>query len=231
MQKYKNLSHYQSLDPDVDRGDCQQRVKAGGNALPADHQATRLLLEPRKGPRGLEPRDDVLDRPAMVFLGLPAPLRALRPPPSFPPLLPERFGILAFSGREDLEAFARTASAARAALDRVKPWEHLRPLVPIGRCGPVRQRHAVPRGQAVDQDALALPPAGDARAPTLARGPKRRPRRHTPNESSHVPRPRLKSALAWQPTCPPPASAAANEASHSWTPLAARMVHHTTGSP
>jgi hypothetical protein len=31
------LSHYQSLDPDVDRGDYQKRVKASGNALPAHH--------------------------------------------------------------------------------------------------------------------------------------------------------------------------------------------------
>jgi hypothetical protein len=48
--------------------------------------------------------DDLLDRPAPVFLGLPAPLRELRPDSPFPELLPERFGIIAFIGRNDLEA-------------------------------------------------------------------------------------------------------------------------------
>jgi hypothetical protein len=101
-QTIMNLSHYQSLDPDMDRGDCQERVKADGNALPAHDQATILLLEPRKGPLGLEPRDDLLDRPASVFLGLPDPLRELRPDSPFPELLPERLGIIAFIGRNDL---------------------------------------------------------------------------------------------------------------------------------
>src|SRR5262245_61085613 len=49
-ERGENLSHYQSLDPNMDRGNCQKCVKAGGNALPADHQATILLLEPSKGP-------------------------------------------------------------------------------------------------------------------------------------------------------------------------------------
>src|SRR5919206_5004150 len=115
-----NLSHYQSLDPDMDRGDCQKRVKAGGDALPAHHQATIFLLKPSKGPLGLEPRDNLLNRPATVFLGLPDPLRELCPDPPFPELLPERFGIRAFIGRHDLQAFARTAAVPRADLDRIK---------------------------------------------------------------------------------------------------------------
>lgn len=115
-----NLSHYQSLDPDVDRGNGQKCVKAGGNALPPDHQATILLLEPRKSPLGLEPRDNLLDRSAPIFLGLPHPLRELRPDPPFPELLPERFGSIAFIGRDDLQAFAGTAAAARADLDCIK---------------------------------------------------------------------------------------------------------------
>ena len=104
----------------MDRGDCQERVKADGNALPPHHQATILLLEPRKGALGLEPRDDLLDRPATVFLGLPDPLRELCPAAPFPELLPERFGILAFISRNALEAFARPAAVARADLDRIK---------------------------------------------------------------------------------------------------------------
>jgi hypothetical protein len=61
----------------MDRGDGQKRFKAGRQALPADHQATILLLELGKGPLGLEPRDHFRDRSAPVFLGLPHPLREL----------------------------------------------------------------------------------------------------------------------------------------------------------
>src|SRR5919206_3163861 len=128
-----NLSHYQSLDPDMDRGDCQKRVKAGGDALPAHHQATIFLLKPSKGPLGLEPRDNLLDRPATVFLGLPDPLRELCPDPPFPELLPERFGIIPFIRCNDLEPFAGTAPSTRAHLDRIKQRQHLRPLVSVGR--------------------------------------------------------------------------------------------------
>src|SRR5919205_554217 len=100
-----NLSHYQSLDPDMDRSDCQERVKTDSKALPANYQATILLLEPGKGPLGLEPRDDLLDRPATVFLGLPDPLRELCPDPPFPELLPERLGIIPFIRCDHLETF------------------------------------------------------------------------------------------------------------------------------
>jgi hypothetical protein len=34
--------------------------------------------------------------------------------------LPERFGLIAFISRNDLEAFARTAAVAGADLDRIK---------------------------------------------------------------------------------------------------------------
>ena len=46
---YVNLSHYQSMDPDVDRSKRKKCLKACGNALPTDHQAAILLLEPGKG--------------------------------------------------------------------------------------------------------------------------------------------------------------------------------------
>src|SRR5919199_5800918 len=79
----------------------------------------------------------------------------------------------------------------------------------------------MPLGEAVDEDALALPAAGDALAATLARGKKRHRRRHTPTESSLFPRPHPEGAPAWPPTCHPPASVAASDASHSWRPLIA----------
>ena len=108
------------MNPDVNGSESQQRVEARGQALPPDHQTTIFLLKPGKGPLGLKPRDHVLDRPPPVFLGLPDPLRELRPDPPFPELLPERFGIIAFIGRKDLEAFARTATAARTDLHRIQ---------------------------------------------------------------------------------------------------------------
>ena len=35
--KSMNLSHYQSMDPNMDRGERQKRVEACRNALPPDH--------------------------------------------------------------------------------------------------------------------------------------------------------------------------------------------------
>jgi len=214
----------------VDRGDCQKRVKAGGHALLAHHPAPLLRLEPRQGPRGVEPPDHLLARSAPGLLRLPAPLRELRPAAPFPALRPQRFGILACSGRHDLEALARTAAVARADLDRLKAWEPLRPLVSVGRGRPVRQGHARPRGETVAQHAFALPPAGDARAPTLARGQTRQRRRQTPHDSSRCPRLPPACALAAPPACQPSASAAPSAAWHSSTPMAAPEGPHTTGS-
>jgi hypothetical protein len=80
-------------------------------------------------------------------------------------------------GRDALEAFTRAALLTGTDLDHLKPWEHMCPLVPIGRCGSVHQGHPMPLGEAVDQDALAFPHVGDALAATLARGKKLCPRR------------------------------------------------------
>src|SRR3954454_4135145 len=97
------------MEPDVDRGDRQERLEAHGNALPSDDQAAILLLEPGKGPLGLESRHHLLHWSAPVFLRLSDPLRDLGPDATPPELLTQRFRIIAFIGREDLEAFARTA--------------------------------------------------------------------------------------------------------------------------
>jgi diguanylate cyclase (GGDEF)-like protein len=73
-----NLSHYESLDPNVHRSDRQKCLKACGNALPSHHQAPILLLEPGECPLGLEPRHHVFDGSPALFLGLPDPLGELR---------------------------------------------------------------------------------------------------------------------------------------------------------
>src|SRR5437870_7486645 len=48
------------MNPDVDGGDGQKRFEAGRNALPTDHQAAVLLLEPGKCPLRLESWDHFL---------------------------------------------------------------------------------------------------------------------------------------------------------------------------
>src|SRR5215471_4752568 len=102
------------MDPDVDRGDCQKRVKAGRNALPADHQAAILLLEPGKGALGLKSWHHLFDRSAALLLRLPDPLRELCPNTALPYHLTEHFGIIAFICRDDLETFPGAPPFPRA---------------------------------------------------------------------------------------------------------------------
>ena len=59
------------MDPDMDCSKSQKRLKACGHALPADHQAAILLLEPGKGALGLKSWHHVFDRSASIFLRLP----------------------------------------------------------------------------------------------------------------------------------------------------------------
>src|SRR5512133_725518 len=115
-------------------------------------------------------------------------------------------------------------------LDRIEQRHHLRPLIPIGWRDAVRQGHATPLGEAVDENPLAFPPVRDALAATLARGKKRHRRRHTPTESCHVPRQSRESVLASQRACHPPATAATSDAWRSSTPIAPHSAHHTTDS-
>jgi hypothetical protein len=89
----------------MDRGDRQKCFKACGQALPSHHQATILLLEPGTRALGLEPRHDVFDWSPTVSLGLPDPLGELGPSTTLASLLPQHFGIIAFIGHDDLEAF------------------------------------------------------------------------------------------------------------------------------
>ena len=126
------------MNPNMARGDRQKRVEACRNALPSDHQAAILLLEPGKRPLSLESWHHFFDRSATIFLGLPDALRELCPDPPFLELLPERFGIITFIRRNGLEAFAGAPPFARADLDRIQQWHHLGALIPIGWRGPVR---------------------------------------------------------------------------------------------
>ena len=96
------------MNPDVYSSDHKECLKAGRNALPADHQTAILFLEPGKGPLRLESRDDFFDGSPPIFLGLPDPLWNLRTDTSLSQLLPERFGIIAFIRRDDLQAFTGT---------------------------------------------------------------------------------------------------------------------------
>jgi hypothetical protein len=225
-----NLSHYHPMDPNMDRGDRQKCVEACSNTLPTHHQTTVFLLEPGKRPLCLEPRGHFFDGSPTVFLRLPDPLRELCPDPALPYRLTECFRSIPFIRHEDLEAFAGATPLACVDLDVIKQRQHLGTLIPVGRRGPVRSRHTAPVREAVDEDPFAFPPMGDALAATLPRGKKRHQRRHTPNESSLFPLRHRESAIAWQPTCHPPASVAASDASHSSTPIGVHTGHHTSGT-
>src|SRR5215468_7389488 len=135
-------------------------------------------------------------------------------------LLSQRFRIIPFIRRDPFETFAGATSLARVHLDRIEQRHPLRTLIPIGRRDAVRQGHAVPRGEAVDEDPLAFPPVGDALAAPLSRGKKRRQWRHTPTESCPVPRQSPECELASRPACHWPATAATSGAWHSSTPIA-----------
>jgi len=216
------------MDPDVNRRQSQKRLKACGNALPTDHQAAILLLEPGKGALRLKAWDCLFDRSPPGLFRLPDALRDLRPDTPLPELLPQRLRILPFICRNPFETFAGATAFARAHLDRIEQRHSLRPLIPIGRRDAIRQGHAAPLGEAVDEDPLAFPPVRDALAATLPRGKKRHRRRHTPNESCHVLRQFPESGLASRPMCHWPASAAATDAWRSLIPIAAHEGCHTS---
>src|SRR6266851_4651663 len=138
------------MDPDVDRSKSKKRLKACGNALPADHQAAILLLEPGKGALSLKSWDGFFDRSAPVLFRLPDALRDLRPNTPLPELLPQRFRLIAFICCDDLETFAGATPFARVHLDGIEQRHHLGPLIPLGRRDTVRQGHPAPLGEAVD---------------------------------------------------------------------------------
>src|SRR5882724_7173509 len=114
----------------------QKRRKAGRKALPADHQAAILLLEPGKRMLSLEPGHRLFNGSAAGFLGLPDALGNLRPNATPPEPLPQGFRIVSFIGGKDFETFAGAAPGARPHLDRIKqrhPYgQNIRTRLPMG---------------------------------------------------------------------------------------------------
>src|SRR6266850_182617 len=159
----------------MDARDGKKRFETCSNALPPDHQAAILLLEPGKSTLGLEPGHRFFDGSASGFLGLPDALGELCPNATLPEPLPQGFRIIAFIGGKDFESFAGAAAGARPHLDRVEQRHHLGALIPIGRRGAMRQGHAIARRETMDEDPLAFAATGDALTPALPRGKKRHP--------------------------------------------------------
>jgi hypothetical protein len=210
-----NLSHYQSVYPDMDCGNGQKRREACRKPFPADDQAAVLFLKPGKRPLRLEAGDCHLDRAATRFLGLPDAFGDLRPNAASAQLQAQCFGVIAPVGRQHPGTFARTPRLASPQADSVKQREHLGPLIAIGRCGTVGQGHASRIGEAVNEDPLAFASTSHALTAAFARGKTSRLRRRTATESSRVPRQGRGFGLASPRACHRCASAAATDGPHS----------------
>jgi hypothetical protein len=225
-----NLSHYQSLDPDMDHRDGQERREACRQPLPADDQAAVLVLTPGNRPLGLDAGDIQFAGAAPRVRGLPEALRYLRPTPACAPLQAQRVGVIALVCRQHLGTLARTPWLASLEADGVQPREHLGPLIAVGRGRTVGQGPARGVREAVEEAPLACTTAGDALTAACARGQtSRRPRRPA-TESSRVPRPARGAALAWPRACPRCATAAATDGPHFWTPLGGHVGDRPSGS-
>ena len=155
------------MHPDMDRRQGQKRLKAGREALPADDQPTIFFLEPRKGAFSLKARDQLFDGPATRFLGLPDPFGHLGADTALPELLTQGLRIIPFIRREHFESFPWSPGTPCPDVDGVKERQDLRPFIPIGRGGAVRQGHAIPRRQTMDEHSLAFAATGNALTPTL----------------------------------------------------------------
>jgi len=210
-----NLSHYQSLDPDVDRSDGQKPREACCKPLPADDQAAVLFLKPGQRPLHLEAGDPHLDGTAPRSLGLPDSLRNLCPDIAFARMQAQRFGVIALIGRQHLGTFARAPRLASAQADRIQQRQHLGALSPIRRRGVVRQGHVGRVGETMEQNPLVFAATGHALTAACARGNRSRPRPHTAIGSCRVPRRVRAHALAGRPMSHRPASAAATDARRS----------------
>src|SRR6516162_3303040 len=145
------------MDPDVNRRQSKKRLTACGKALPTDHQAAILLLEPGKGALRLTAWDNLCDRSPPVRFRFPDALRDLRPDTPLPQLLSQRCRLIPFLRRHHFETFAGAPALARVPLDRLEPRSHLGTLSALGRRDAVRPGHAMPLGEAVAEAPLAFP--------------------------------------------------------------------------
>jgi hypothetical protein len=225
-----NLSHYQSLDPDMDRGDGQKRRKACRKPLPANDQAAVLFLKPGKRTLCLEAGDIHLDGAAPRFLGLPDAFWDLRPNAAFAQLQAQCFGVIALVGRQYPGTFARTPRLASPQADGVQQREHLGPLIAIGGCCAIGQGHASRVGEAVNEDPLAFASTSHTLTAAFARGKTSHPRLRTATESSRVPRRSPGAGLASLRACHRFATAAATDGPHSWTPIGGHVGGRTSDS-
>jgi hypothetical protein len=127
-----NLSHYQPLNPHMHQSNGEERIEAGGAALPADDQPAVLALEPRERPLGLKARDSLLNRSSARLSGLPHPFRDLGSDPASAESMTQVLSVIPFIGCHDLEPLARSARCTRTDVEGIQQWEHLGPLVAIG---------------------------------------------------------------------------------------------------
>jgi hypothetical protein len=114
-----NLSHYEPVEPEMDRGHGKKRRQAGCQTLPTDDQTTVLLLKPGEGPRRLETRHVHLAGSTARLLGLPHACGYRRSDATGAQLLTEVFRIIACSGGDNLRPFPGTSTPARPQVDGV----------------------------------------------------------------------------------------------------------------
>ena len=192
--------------------DGEKRGDAGGAPCPAHDQAAVLPLDPGQRPLGLEARALLAARSPPRLAGLPPPCGKLGAEPTLTAATAAVLGLLALIRRQDLAPCARSAPVAGADGEGLQPRDDLGPLVTMGGRRARGQRHAGPVRETMAEEALAFAAQGDALPPACAGGNRRHPRRRMATASAPVPRP----GARW------PASAAAPEAPHAWTPMAPR---------
>jgi hypothetical protein len=207
------------MDPHRAQGQSKTRVEAGGQTCPAHDPAAVRPLEPGQRPLGLVARDSLLDRASARLWGCPHARRHRGAPPTSAEAMAQVFGVIALIRGQHRAPLARSALLTHADVQGLQPRDNLGPLVAIGGRRTRGHRHASGVREAVDEDALALPARRDALTAACARGNRRHPPRHTATASCRVPRPAPGGARAWRPGSHRPASAAATDARHPWTPM------------
>jgi hypothetical protein len=116
----------------MDASDGKKRFETCSHALPPDHQAAILLLEPGKRTLGWEAGHRFFEGSAASVLDRPDALGDLRPQATLPEPLPQSFRIISCIGGKDVETRAGAAAGARPPLHRVEPRHHLGALIPLG---------------------------------------------------------------------------------------------------
>src|SRR5919202_3990007 len=224
-----NLSHYELLDPHMHHGHGKKGVEAGGETFPAHNPAPVLALKPGTRPLDLIARHVLVEWPPPRFAALPHPCGNLGPDTAAAAATAEVCGVIPLIHRQHLEALTWPALCAGAEVQGIQPRHDLSPLVPIGRRRARGQGHACTIREAMDEETFTVAAIGDPLTAALARGQRSHPPRRRATESARVPRPARAAGLAWPRGCHRPASAAATDGRHSWTPIGGREGDHTSG--